>query len=192
MRSGEIGRLDTSAIRARAPALTGEGTKVSGQSGPDRGKEKVGKEGGSPQAEPLRARLSETERLVGIFTAGLRRLGLKAPDGTPKAWREAALLLLDDYTAAEIEGVIRWVGKHEFWRSRVLALPVLRQKFPQLLLQARDGGAFIPVPRNPSGPRNLDRLILNWRRAGLDEAEIQASIEHERRYGRREEDPYAT
>jgi hypothetical protein len=59
--------------------------------------------------------------------------GSKRPPVT-KAWLDAARLMLDkdDRTEAEVHQAIDWCQAHPFWRTNVLSMPKLREKFDQL------------------------------------------------------------
>lgn len=56
-----------------------------------------------------------------------------------KAWRDAARLLLDkdDRTEEQVAAAIDWCQADEFWRSNVLSMPKLREKYDQLRLAAQ-------------------------------------------------------
>lgn len=43
----------------------------------------------------------------------------------------------DERTKEEIETIIRWCQKDSFWKSNILSMPKLREKFPQLWLKAK-------------------------------------------------------
>jgi hypothetical protein len=43
----------------------------------------------------------------------------------------------DERTESEIHGAIEWSQADEFWRSNVLSMPTLREKYDQLRLQAQ-------------------------------------------------------
>lgn len=64
------------------------------------------------------------------------------PDGkrpnVTKRWGEAEdrLQRLDGRAPAQIEVVIRWVQADEFWRSNVLSMPKLREKYDALVQKA--------------------------------------------------------
>jgi hypothetical protein len=55
-----------------------------------------------------------------------------------KSWLTSARLLLDKdgYTVQQVEWMIDWATNDEFWRSNILSMPKLREKFPQLKLRA--------------------------------------------------------
>jgi len=79
--------------------------------------------------------LSLCERL----TMAMRRNDPRAhvaPDS--RRWLDAARLLLDQdhRTVAEVERVIDWCQADEFWRSNILSMPKLREKFTQLSMKA--------------------------------------------------------
>ncbi|MGW2371763.1 hypothetical protein [Kitasatospora sp. NPDC001683] len=64
--------------------------------------------------------------------------GTKRPNIT-KRWRDAARLMIDADKVAlpDVLGAIRWSQNDEFWRSNILSMPKLRQKYPQLRLRAQ-------------------------------------------------------
>ncbi|MFE2407028.1 hypothetical protein ACFXDE_01655 [Kitasatospora sp. NPDC059408] len=64
--------------------------------------------------------------------------GTKRPNIT-KRWRDAARLLIDTdkVSLTDVLGAIRWSQNDEFWRSNILSMPKLRQKYPQLRLRAQ-------------------------------------------------------
>lgn len=66
--------------------------------------------------------------------------GAKRPTIT-KAATEATrkLLDVDGYTPHQVEWMIRWATSHEFWRSNILSMSKLRDKFDQLKLQSMEG-----------------------------------------------------
>lgn len=55
------------------------------------------------------------------------------------SWRREARLLMDkdEHTEDEIHALIDWCQDDSFWRSNVLSLPKLREKYDQLALKAR-------------------------------------------------------
>lgn len=64
-----------------------------------------------------------------------------------KGWHDAARLMLDrdGRTEQEVHGAIDWCQQDEFWRSNILSMPKLREKYDQLRLQAqRQGRAGTP------------------------------------------------
>lgn len=64
-----------------------------------------------------------------------------------KGWHDAARLMLDrdGRTEQEVHGAIDWCQGDEFWRSNILSMPKLREKYDQLRLQAqRQGRAGTP------------------------------------------------
>jgi hypothetical protein len=63
--------------------------------------------------------------------------GAKRPAITGK-WRDAARLMIDrdKRTEDQVHLAIDWSQDHEFWRSNILSMPKLREKYDQLRLQA--------------------------------------------------------
>jgi hypothetical protein len=80
-----------------------------------------------------------------------------APEG--KRWLDAARLLLDrdGRTVEDVERVIDWCQQDEFWRSNVLSMPTLREKFTQLWLKMQERPATAGGRRE--SPSELLRAI---------------------------------
>lgn len=59
------------------------------------------------------------------------------PNPAQKRWRTECRLLIDrdGRTVEEVERVMRWALADSFWRSNVLSMPKLREKFGQLKLR---------------------------------------------------------
>jgi hypothetical protein len=67
--------------------------------------------------------------------------GAKRPS-IGERWRDACRLMLDrdGRSAAQVEAVMRWASADDFWRSNILSMPKLREKFDQLSLRMRANG----------------------------------------------------
>jgi hypothetical protein len=75
--------------------------------------------------------------------------GSKRPTVTEK-WRDAARLMLDrdGRSEAQVHKAIDWCQDSEFWRSNILSMPTLRDKYETLRLQAQR-----PFPGSQNGDR---------------------------------------
>lgn len=100
-----------------------------------------GSEEQSSSSEIARA-IPDTERpevkaVCDRLAEAIEANGLPKPE-YGKTWLTAARLLIDKdkYTVQQIEWMIDWATNDEFWRSNILSMPKLRQKFPQLKLKA--------------------------------------------------------
>ena len=95
--------------------------------------------------------------------------GCKRP-AIGKKWRDAARLMIDrdGRTEQQIMTAIDWCQDNEFWRSNILSMPKLREKYEQLRLQAGR-------PRQNNRASTTDDRV----RAGLDLAEKYARQEQE-------------
>jgi hypothetical protein len=86
---------------------------------------------------------SDVTRLCDHLADRIAGNGAKRPS-IGKGWHDAARLMLDNdgRTEQEIHGAIDWCQTDEFWRSNILSMPKLREKYEQLRLQAqrRQGG----------------------------------------------------
>lgn len=63
------------------------------------------------------------------------------PPTITKRWLDAARLLVDadGRTPEQVEACIRWCQRDEFWRTVVLSMPKLRERYDQLRLAAQRG-----------------------------------------------------
>jgi hypothetical protein len=79
----------------------------------------------------------EIEALCNRLADAIEANGVARPS-FGKSWLTAARLLLDKdgYTVEQVEWMIDWATSDEFWRSNILSMPKLREKFPQLKLKA--------------------------------------------------------
>ena len=84
--------------------------------------------------EPLR---DEVERLCAHLADRIEANGNKRP-GIGKRWRDATRLLLDEdkRTEEQIHRAIDWSQGNEFWRTHILSMPKLREKYDTLRMQA--------------------------------------------------------
>jgi hypothetical protein len=116
-------------------------------SSPERkGREGNGREGnkdtsaiGSTVATVTRLR-PDVEEACALLADLVEANGSKRPTITAK-WRDAARLMLDKDRIAldDVLGAIRWSQADEFWRSNILSMPKLREKFDTLRLRAQRG-----------------------------------------------------
>lgn len=87
-----------------------------------------------------------SQKIVPTFDAPLSEIladlieanGANRPNITQK-WADAERLMLDrDHREhSEAERLIRWCQASEFWRANILSMPKFREKYDQLLLQAK-------------------------------------------------------
>lgn len=79
----------------------------------------------------------EVERLCTLLADLVEANGAKRPTVT-KRWRDAARLMIDrdGHSTEQIEWLIRWSQRDEFWRANILSMPKFRDKFDQLRLKA--------------------------------------------------------
>lgn len=83
----------------------------------------------------------DVERVCEHLAARIEANGSKRPSIT-KRWQDAARLMLDTDGRSEAQVIrcIDWSQDHEFWRTVILSMPKLRQKYDQLRLQAARPG----------------------------------------------------
>ncbi|MGX6402801.1 hypothetical protein [Dermabacter hominis] len=79
----------------------------------------------------------EVEHLCTLLADLVEANGAKRPTVTKK-WRDAARLMIDrdGHTVEQIEWLILWAQRDEFWRANILSMPKFREKFDQLKLKA--------------------------------------------------------
>lgn len=79
----------------------------------------------------------EVEHLCTLLADLVEANGAKRPTVT-KRWRDAARLMIDrdGHSVEQIEWLIRWSQRDEFWRANILSMPKFREKFDQLRLKA--------------------------------------------------------
>lgn len=79
----------------------------------------------------------EVEQLCTQLADRIEANGSKRPSIT-KRWHDAARLMLDndERTYEQIAYLIDWSQRDEFWRSNILSMPKLREKFDQLRIKA--------------------------------------------------------
>jgi hypothetical protein len=86
-------------------------------------------------ADPTRP---DVEHLCDLLADRIEANGSKRPT-IGKGWRDAARLMLDrdERSLEEIVGAIEWCQADNFWRSNILSMAKLREKYDQLRLQAQ-------------------------------------------------------
>lgn len=117
----------------------------------------------------------DVERLCEHLAERVAEDGSKRPT-IGKAWQDAARLMLDrdGRTEAEVHAAIDWCQDHAFWRSNVLSMPKLREKYDQLRKQA--------VAEQQGKPRGGSRAD-EWQ--AMQERQMARAIEREKEMGLR-------
>jgi hypothetical protein len=97
--------------------------------------------------------------LLNLLDEEIRKNGGKVPSRTKKNADAARLMLdRDNIPAADVAGAIRWSQADEFWRSNILSMSKLREKYDQLRLAAQRKppaakvGPSLPVAPKFKGP----------------------------------------
>lgn len=93
--------------------------------------------GGKPPDLPR----PDVEKVCAALADAVERNGSRRPTVTAK-WRTEARLMLDrdGRPLPEVLAIIEWATAHQFWRSNVMAVPTLREKYDRLRLQRESGG----------------------------------------------------
>ncbi|MGW8988689.1 HNH endonuclease [Streptomyces zhihengii] len=111
-----------------------------------------------PDPAPVR---EDVERLCQHLADRIEQNGSKRPTIT-KTWRDAARLMLDrdGRTEDQIHGAINWCQDNSFWRSNVLSMPKLREKYDAMRLQAeRPAPGAKVVPIGAARPSTTDQRV---------------------------------
>lgn len=103
-----------------------------------------------------------------------------------KTWRREARLLLDrdGRTVDQVRAVIDWCQADSFWRSNVLGMPKLRDKFDQLTLRMKAAGVTAAIDQPSPRPLSREehfahRIRQRARQLGIPEAEARVELEAE-------------
>jgi hypothetical protein len=93
---------------------------------------------------------SDVDRLCAHLADRIEGNGSKRPTVT-KRWQDAARLLLDrdKRTEEQVHAAIDWCQDDDFWRSNILSMPKLRERYDQLRLAAQRTNGDRPRPGNP-------------------------------------------
>lgn len=80
---------------------------------------------------------ADVDRLCRLLADRIEGNGSKRP-AVGKKWRDSARLMLDKdgHSEQQVAAAINWSQDHEFWRSNIMSMPKLREKYDQLRLQA--------------------------------------------------------
>lgn len=91
----------------------------------------------APREADTASSRDDVERICTHLADRIEGNGSKRPRIT-KAWRDAARLLIDsdERTEDQVHIAIDWCQDNDFWRSNILSMPKLREKYEQLRLQA--------------------------------------------------------
>jgi hypothetical protein len=94
----------------------------------------------------------DIDRVISSFSELLKANDVRHKPG--QSWRNAARLLIDrdGYTPDQILFVARFATADEFWKSNILSLPKLREKFEALKIKAQ-------AANNPQ-PQRMDRSAM--------------------------------
>ncbi|MFF8716200.1 HNH endonuclease [Streptomyces sp. NPDC015184] len=107
----------------------------------------------------------DVERICQHLADRVEGNGSKRPEIT-KTWRTAARLMLDKdgRTEEQVHRCIDWCQDNGFWRSNVMSMPKLREKYDQLRLQATRPAHGSNVIHLPTGQAltGTDAAVAGW------------------------------
>jgi len=100
----------------------------------------------------------EVDGLLDLLDACLEQNGFKKPSRTKKNADAARLLLdKDGYKVDQVAWMIRWATSDEFWRTNILSMSKLREKFDQL--KAKAGVAPKATQAGFNGEIDVDAVL---------------------------------
>lgn len=104
----------------------------------------------------------DVNQLCGRLRDAVTNGGFRKPNVT-EDWRRQARLLLDadKRELGQALRLIDWATSHSFWAPNVLSMPKFREKYDQLLGQARHEHQ---QAQRPNGPRTVDDKIADLQR----------------------------
>jgi hypothetical protein len=102
----------------------------------------------TPTTDVVAVVRDDVESLCRHLADLIERNGSKRPTITQR-WHDAARLMLDrdDRTFDQVWRAIEWSQADEFWRTNVLSMPTLREKYDQLRLAAQRSSSSSRRPR---------------------------------------------
>ena len=88
----------------------------------------------------------DVTELLDLLDACIEQNGFKKPSRTKKNTDAARLLIdKDGYDVNQVSWMIRWATNDEFWRTNILSMSKLREKFDQLKAKAGVGNGPKPA-----------------------------------------------
>lgn len=136
----------------------------------------------SADAETTKDEREDVTRICNHLADRIEANGSKRPD-IGKGWLDAARLMLDKdgREESDIHGAIDWSQSHEFWRSNVLSLPKLRERFDTLRLQAqRKGSTSTPTKSKAEERMHANFAVVEQLRAEEEQRTHLRAIEGNR------------
>lgn len=101
----------------------------------------------------------DVNSLLDLLDEEIRKNGGKVPSRTKKNADAARLMIdRDGIPVADIAGAIRWCQADEFWRSNILSMSKLREKYQQLRLAALRSKPAARVAKADANFEEYERL----------------------------------
>lgn len=122
-------------------------------------------------SEPWRADVSH---VCETLAEAIEDNGSKRPTITDE-WRRAARLMIDrdERTTEQIVAAIKWSQAHHFWKSNILSMPKLREKYDQLRLRAQSENTPRASPVRSTTDDRVSQTLDLGRRLAEREAQQQ-------------------
>jgi hypothetical protein len=127
----------------------------------------------APPPDDAPALRADVEGICKHLADRIEANGSKRPTTTAQ-WRTSARLMLDKDGRSEqdVHAAIDWCQNNEFWRSNVMSLPKLREKFDTMRLQASR-----PVPMHAANSNTVHLSAAMERARARDAADDAARAE---------------
>lgn len=150
-RSGRSGQLPGHSRDSREPSRNSRAWNRGTGEQRNRGTEEQGNRSSSSEVADATTR-PEIDSLLDLLDERIRQNGAKVPSRTKRNWDAARLLIdRDKRTPEQIATAINWATNDEFWRSNILSMSKLREKYEQLRMAAQRASA----PRTTAAEKNL-------------------------------------
>jgi len=155
---------------ARVPEILAPGTGEQGNRG-------TGEQSSSSEVADATLR-PDVDEILNHLDAAIKANGAKVPSRTKKNLDAARLLLdRDGKTVGQVKACIDFATTDEFWRTNILSMSKLRDKYDQLRMKATAGVKVRQQPTLPGGdyftppepPEDMPpELFLAWNRAHVE------------------------
>lgn len=99
-----------------------------------------------PEDQPVKSQTNGArfaQPLCDVLTSELKALNVKVLEPTPKAWLDAARLMVDrdKRDPREARDLIVWACQDSFWQSNIHSMPTFREKYDRLRMQRERGSS---------------------------------------------------
>lgn len=145
-------------MRGYSDAKQGSSGAGTGEREQGKGNRGTGEQGNKGTSE-IEISRPDVDYLLDCLDSEIATNGAKKPSRS-KANIDAARLLIDKdgYSVEQVEAIIRWSQNNEFWRTNILSMSKLREKFDQLKLQAQRASTDRKKSKSDDAHSFIERL----------------------------------